>query len=207
MLQSDVQIAIQYILIPQNGNSNIELIQNQQTTDEKGDDSIASSTFMLRAVYFPNLLRLIQSSLVLAFFMILIIQNDNNLDLVLDFTAIYIVSEIDDLIFKVIRRGFFCFGLTKAASDVETIVLKDEKKKNQCSIYSSSTLRSLVLVIITSAMLTILHKDFRNCKMMVSFFNKFILTVSLITLHTLATEFAITNGGTTMGRRRLSNHK
>lgn len=158
VLQSDVQIAIQYIFILQNGNSNIEQIQNQQTTDEKGDDSIASSTFMLRAVYFPNLLRFIQGSLVLAIFMILIIQNDNNLDLVLDFTAIYIVSEIDDLIFIVIRRGFFGFGLTKAASDVETIVLKDEKKKNQCSIYSSSTLRSLVLVIITSAMLTILQR-------------------------------------------------
>lgn len=158
VLQSDVQIAIQYIFILQRGNSNIQQIQNHQTTAEKDGNSGASFPFMLRAVYFPNLLRFVQGLLVLAILMILIIQNDNYLDLVLDFTAIYIVSEIDDLLFKVVRRGFFCFGLTKSAADVETIVLKDEKKKNQCSIYSSSTLRSLVLVIITAAMLTILQR-------------------------------------------------
>lgn len=88
---------------------------------------------MLRAVYFPNVMRLFQGMLTLGMITILIVKNNDFVDLLMNFTALYVISEVDDVMFKLIRKGFFpCFKLMQSAALMEEIEFKDVKKRGTC---------------------------------------------------------------------------
>ena len=189
-LQADVQIAIQYLFLLRSGTTNMETLKRHQVTnkDQQNLDKIqkkANFLFMIRAVYIPNLLRLIQGLLVLIMLTLLIVQNNDYIELLMNFTALYVVSEVDDIMYKLVRRGFFfCFHVTKSAADMENIVLRDNKRKGACSSACSSYMfRSIILGILSISMLAVvftvaqlqnngyfLEKVYPNCKVPYPFY-------------------------------------
>lgn len=186
-LQADVQIAIQYLFLLRSGTTNMETLKRHQVANkgEQGSEKNqkkANFLFMIRAVYIPNLLRLVQGLLVLIMLTLLIVQNNDYIELLMNFTALYVISEVDDIMYKLVRRGFFfCFHVTKSAADMENIVLRDNKRKGACSSACSSYMfRSIILVALSCSMLAVvftvaqlqnngffLGKVYPNCKVSV----------------------------------------
>lgn len=159
-LQADVQIAIQYLFLLRSGTTNMETLKRHQVANmgQQGsgtNQKKANFLFMIRAVYIPNFLRLVQGLLVLIMLTLLIVQNNDYIELLMNFTALYVISEVDDIMYKLVRRGFFfCFHVTKSAADMENIVLRDNKRKGACSsICSSYMFRSIILVVLSISMI------------------------------------------------------
>lgn len=65
------------------------------------------------------------------FSVIVILQSTEVIDLLKDFTALYVISSIDDIIFSIIRRGFFGTSLLEKAIDVELIEIRGESQFEQ----------------------------------------------------------------------------
>ena len=74
---------------------------------EEGGQRKERDTWFLRAIL-PNCLKLIQGLSVLVVALIVIIKSDDLIALLRDFTALYFLSEIDNIFFKVASQG--CFG-------------------------------------------------------------------------------------------------
>lgn len=144
-LQSDIQVAVQYISLLRKGTASLKILQENQVCFNRFS--------MLRAVYFPNVLRFLQGVFTLTMITILIVRNNNFLALLMNFTALYVISEVDNVIFKLIRRGFFpCFHLARTAAKIEEIEFEECKRRNEkCS--NSFFLRSSIIALITTIVL------------------------------------------------------
>ena len=147
-LQSDIQVAIQYLSLLRTGTESLKILQENQVCFNKFS--------MIRAVYFPNLLRFLQGLFTLTMITILIVRNNNFLALLMNFTALYVISEVDNMVFKLIRRGFFpCFHLARTAAKIEEIDFEECKRRDEkCS--NSFFLRSSIITLITAIVLCII---------------------------------------------------
>ncbi|GFH61692.1 hypothetical protein CTEN210_18168 [Chaetoceros tenuissimus] len=144
--QTDIHDAIHYFLLLRKGNTtNWKILaDNQASLQEVGDLSI------VRSVYIPNLLRLCQGCATLWIVSIIIKKNDDFMDLLMIFSAVYVVSEIDNIIFNLIRRGFCpCFHIVKTAANIEDVKFQHSKKRGtSCcrgSVFNTLNVRSFVL--------------------------------------------------------------
>jgi hypothetical protein len=93
-----------------------------------------------------SLLRLLLSVLVILSSTILLIQSNNIIDLVKDYTAIFFVSEIDEVVFKLTLKGYLGMKLQEKAKEVKGVEVKDLAQY----IY-----RSVAFMIIFTAMLSL----------------------------------------------------
>lgn len=90
------------------------------TDEEKRKREFVRSMWRDRRAFFfrvfvPNLLKMLQSVIVLFLIFIVVIYTDNLLDLVKDFTALFIISEIDEKIFELVDDSYFGPRLQKEA--------------------------------------------------------------------------------------------
>lgn len=160
-LQSDIHVAFRYLILLREGTTSFDILkQNQRIHPDNAtccQSRCGSWQFKVRAVYFPNLLRFIQGLLTLTMITILIVRNTDFLELLMNFTALYVISEVDDVVFKLIRKGFFpCFHMTKAAAAIEEVKLQDKKRDRggQCQVCCNSfVLRSFIMMLLTTLML------------------------------------------------------
>ncbi|GFH43980.1 hypothetical protein CTEN210_00454 [Chaetoceros tenuissimus] len=85
-------------------------------------------------------------------------ENEKFIELLMNFTALFIISQIDDVVFKLVRRGFFCgFDLAKAAASIETIVFTEKRERVPFSL-SSFCHRSFLLVTINFILIAFIVK-------------------------------------------------
>ncbi len=77
------------------------------------------------SVFFPSIIRLFQCIGVIAASTGLIIQSDNIIDLVKDYTAIFFISEIDDFVFTLAAQGYIGDALKKSAKTAEATCVSD----------------------------------------------------------------------------------
>jgi hypothetical protein len=74
----------------------------------------------------PNLLKIVQGLLVLFTSLVVIIQSDDLIDLLKDFTALYFVSEIDNIVFRMTEQRFFGNDLKERSDRVKKVLVEDK---------------------------------------------------------------------------------
>lgn len=93
---------------------------------------------------------------------IVILQSTDVIELLKDFTALFVISSIDDIIFSISRRGFFgtrLLQLTVAAENLDlsveddeiTLARDNEAKKCRCDgfVFKTTLLHSILLFLVT----------------------------------------------------------
>ena len=83
------------------------------------------ATWFVRAIL-PNCLKLIQGFSVLFVALIVIIRSDELVKLLRDFTALYFLSEIDNIVFRVASQGYFGENLKARTEKVKNVKQMDE---------------------------------------------------------------------------------
>jgi len=58
------------------------------------------------SILLPNIIRFLQAMGVIFASTVLILQSENIIDLVKDYTAIFFISEINDFVFELASRGY-----------------------------------------------------------------------------------------------------
>jgi len=79
----------------------------------------------LKRVLFPNILRLIGGILVLTTSFVIIVQSDGVIDLFKDFTALILISEIDNIAFSLASQHYFGRKMKEEADKIKEIKLVD----------------------------------------------------------------------------------
>ena len=115
---------------------------------QKGSSS-RDYRFYALYIFLPNLLKFAQGALVLVASTVIIVQGDDLLRLLKGFTALFFVSEVDNVIFKVTNAGYFGRPLALQAQATIGKVIDDKKKW-------SMNLRSIVMITIGSLMVAAL---------------------------------------------------
>ena len=108
------------------------LITSQQMMDRKRNKSLSDgngdSTTPLWHGLVPNILKLIQGLGILFASWVIIVQSNNVVNLLKDYTALLAISTIDDVIFALAKLGHFGEDLQK-----KTRVVKKEKVESTVS--------------------------------------------------------------------------
>jgi len=103
-------------------------MKGEKMDDEKIVAEIACNGPKDLSIFFPNIIRFIQSMGVVAASTVLILQSDNIIDLVKDYTAIFFISEIDDFVFKLAFQGYLGDALKKDTNDAKDTCVPDVKE-------------------------------------------------------------------------------
>jgi hypothetical protein len=91
---------------------------------DDNDDPPSCCDWILH-ILFPNVLKFIQAFAVLFVTYMLILSSDNILDLIKDFTALMIVSELDNMVFDFTAYGYLGESLYLKTVDAEDIEIDD----------------------------------------------------------------------------------
>ena len=141
MMQTDVSSAI----------CNVWFLRYSESTSQwkklLQEDSQNSNTLhiWLRRILFPNLLKLSQAALILCATWIIIVQSDDFVDLIKNFTALFIVSSIDDVFFIMADQGVLGSDLSKSAKTLSDIELNCGEKLS--FLPSAMTLIAVIMYI------------------------------------------------------------
>jgi len=90
-----------------------------------GEDCPRTFTMWLLRVVLPNCLKLLQGGLILFDSWLVIVQSDDLVDLLKDFTALFVISSVDDVFFIMASHGFLGGELSRAADATSSIYHKD----------------------------------------------------------------------------------
>lgn len=80
-------------------------------------------------VFVPLFLKLSQGILVLLVSTLVIMRADNIIDLLKDYTALIVISDIDNAVFLLAKHGYLGNRLQEAADDSEEVEVQDQKVK------------------------------------------------------------------------------
>ncbi|GFH56480.1 hypothetical protein CTEN210_12956 [Chaetoceros tenuissimus] len=142
---------------------------SKETSFEDDDERAANKHYVgswrlsyLVQILLPNIFKFLQGISVLIASFIVILQSTDVIELLKDFTALFVISSIDDIIFSISRRGFFgtrLLQLTVAAENLDLSVEDDEiteardneAKKGRCNgfVFKTSLLHSILLFLVT----------------------------------------------------------
>lgn len=147
--QNDLQTSFHMLLllwtIPENGSAPFREIATS-----------SSSSYRWLSLILPNVIKMIQGSLVLGLSLILIIQYDNLVDIMTNFTALYFISDIDNILFTVASKGYFCStALRKKTEEVKTVIFSDHATNSDYNRTSMWCRNGLIVAVVT-VMLSIL---------------------------------------------------
>ena len=96
-----------------------------ENDDEVQREQRHRTTWFIRAL-FPNCLKIIQGISVLLCSLVVIVQSEILISLLKDFTALYFVSEIDNIVFRVASLGYFGQNLKMRTERVKNVKLEEE---------------------------------------------------------------------------------
>ena len=118
------------------------LVDDNDEDASQRENGKECATWFLRAIL-PNFLKLTQGISVLFVSLIVIIQSDDLIGLLRDFTALYFLSEIDNIFFRVASQGYFGENL-KARTEKVKNVKYDVKVHNLEDMTSTTTSAGVV---------------------------------------------------------------
>ncbi len=109
-------------------------------------------------ILLSNILKLIQGLLVMLITFVVIVQSDNIIDLLKDFTALMVLSETDNIFFSLAANGYLGSELQMKTIDARDIQIVDEASTRDVTSSSASSnkdflIRPIILLIITTAMI------------------------------------------------------
>ncbi len=78
-------------------------------------------------VLFPNMLKMIQGVLVLVVTFYVVLGSENPVDLLKDYTALLVISQIDNVMFYIAEYGYFGSNLAKAADEAKSFHIQQER--------------------------------------------------------------------------------
>ncbi len=108
--QNDLLVAIRSF-ISLGGGSNYDQVI--------GEEGHRSCIFWLVRIGLPNLMKFMQGSLVTFVSFVIIIQSDDIIELLKDFTALMVISEVDDILFQLASHGYLGNELHQETKKVE----------------------------------------------------------------------------------------
>lgn len=82
-------------------------------------------------VFLPNFLKLVQGVFVLMTSFVIIAGSDNIIDLIKDFTALLVIADIDDVVFRMVDNGYFGENLRNEADKAKNIEIIPLTKKGR----------------------------------------------------------------------------
>ena len=136
MIQTDLLIGFRTILlIPLKDKARWEIFFGKQNKPN-------SSTWFWQ-ICLPNLLKMIQGGMTLLATFVVIVQSENIISLLKDFSSLYVISTIDDLFYITADSGYFGMHLSAKADEVK------EKKILQCTSQIKNHLISALAILIT----------------------------------------------------------
>jgi len=99
-----------------------------EVIDKKGDRSVV--TWLMR-ILFPNVIKISQSIVVLYASFIVIIQSSDIIDLLKDFTALFVISETDNILFNLADAGYMGEHIAMECAQVKNTSQLDVTVKEQ----------------------------------------------------------------------------
>jgi hypothetical protein len=128
--QSDVLTAMQYLSMFKNHeyDRSILLVDDDESilSNKSLGDLFTKRGMRYRRAVLPNILKMVQGLLVLVTSLVVIIQSDDLIDLLKDFTALFFVSEIDNNVFRMTEQRFFGDDLKKRSDRVKKVLVEDK---------------------------------------------------------------------------------
>ena len=94
-------------------------------------------------VFFPNMLRFMAGLLVLLTSFEIILQSENVIELFKDFTALILISEIDNLAFSLANKNYFGCKLKDETEKISNVHFWLIHKESKILLYSSSSVLQL----------------------------------------------------------------
>jgi len=147
LTQSDVLSSIQVLVLlgkDTNWNAVIGVPRDEQKT----------TTLWMTRIVLPNILKLFQGLLVLFVCFVIIVQSDNIIELLKEFTALLVLSEADNVMFSLAGRGYLGEHLRIKTLDAKEIEIKDANAAGYQNKRRGYYVRSLVLILLLIGMLT-----------------------------------------------------
>ena len=99
---------------------------------EKNERSLS---VWLGRIFLPNFMKAFQGLLVLVTTFIVIVQSDNIVDLLKDFTALFVISSIDDMFFFMADHGYLGPSLSKKTDKAKKILIDEDDHKIHRHLY------------------------------------------------------------------------
>ena len=131
--QRDVLTAIKYLIMFRTDGADwrILLVDDDEsivsnTTNSSGEGLPPMRGMWFRRAVLPNLLKIVQGLLVLFTSLVVIVQSDDIIDLLKDFTALFFVSEIDNIVFYITEQRYFGNDLKQRSGRVKNVHVEDE---------------------------------------------------------------------------------
>ena len=97
-------------------------------------------------IFLPNALKLFQGALILVATFFVIIQTDDIVDLLKDFSALFVISTVDDIFFFMADHGYFGGYLSKKAEELKEKKIK--KENDDIKTYLMTAFISITTVLL-----------------------------------------------------------
>ena len=104
---------------------------NQEWPHQEIDAKDGTYCTWLSKVFFSNILHFIAGLLSLTNSFVIILQSGNVIDLFKDFTALILISEIDNLVFSLASKSYFGEKLKDETEKINKIQLVDDRNKQK----------------------------------------------------------------------------
>mmetsp|Transcript_847 Transcript_847/g.1267 ORF Transcript_847/g.1267 Transcript_847/m.1267 type:complete len:538 (-) Transcript_847:168-1781(-) len=112
--QSDILTSIHAIITLQKNANNV------QWDKLIGEEDNRSFCLWIIRILLPNLAKFIQGAIILFLSFVIIVQSENIIDLLKDFTSLLVVSQADNILFHLAAAGFLGEHLAKRTKEVKT---------------------------------------------------------------------------------------
>ena len=120
--QTDVTITLYNLLLLWYGSKS-------QWSKVIGQEHDTSFKLWLGRIFIPNVLKISQGITILLASIIIILQSSDIVDLLKDFTALFVISSVDDMFFIMADHGYFGGDLSEKSNRLKAIEIREDDKK------------------------------------------------------------------------------
>jgi len=127
MTQTDLLMGLRTILLlPRKDEQKWQNLLQKQHRQQKRNcnleeqDEFECDTWWVQ-IFLPNALKMLQGALVLAASFVVIIQSETTVDVLKDYSALFVVSSVDDLFYNMAEMGYFGSSLSIITNDVKMV--------------------------------------------------------------------------------------
>ena len=143
MTQTDLLMGVRTILI-------FPYVQPHKWRNTIGVQRNDRATWIVQ-IFVPNFLKILQGGLILVASFVVVIQSQTTVDVLKDYSALFVVSSIDDLFYNIADMGVFGYELYQKAFEVKEIEIIERTEKIM------GILKSTILFILVAATAVWIH--------------------------------------------------
>jgi len=148
LTQTDFLMSLRNILILWKRDSWKNLKYDATQNTNTNNNNINKNYLWWIYIFFPNILRGTQGLLILSASFVLIMQSETTVDLLKDYSALFVISEVDNLLFNVAGMGYVGSILSGKADKVKDLKFEEGKKVEKHWKWLTSALFLLFAIFI-----------------------------------------------------------